>query len=251
MTRYILVLPFALLSVAVFADTCPKCFEEIRPTDNYCPGCRHDLVEWRRSLQAPKPEPVEPRPIDPEPVVREPQRTDDGSVTPFELSLIGPVGIPGGFFDSVTGLQLSLIYGDSEIMKGIQVGLIQCDTEMYGLQVGFWNWVSREGEGLQLGCFNWLGTDGSKMRGLQIGLLDGAERMSGFQCGYLNGAEQELNGVQVGLINNPPDGIRCDVCGLQIGLLNSARNMTGVQVGLINIIVESPIPFFPFVNMHF
>ena len=248
MPRNVFFMSMAILSASAFAESCPKCRDEVQSTDSYCPGCGHDLVAWRQSLIAPKQAPVASNPV-----ARQISQTDGGSVTPFELSLIGPVGIPGGFFDSVTGLQISMIYGDSEIMKGVQMGLIQCDTEMYGLQLGFWNQVTRVGEVLQVGCVNFFAGSHNDVRGkgAQIGVINYAERMSGFLIGYINDVEQEFHGIQIGAGNNPPESMHCDVHGLQIGILNTARNMTGVQIGLVNIIVESPVPFFPFVNMHF
>lgn len=183
MTRCLRVLPFAMLCVTMFADTCPQCSEKIQSTDVYCPRCGHNLADWRfQSLQNTHPRPFDSEPVDLKPVGQQNRQTDGGIVTPFELSLIGPVGVPGGLCDSVTGLQLSLIYGDSEIMKGIQVGLFQYDAEMYGLQLGFWNQTAM-GRGIQVGAFNKM----ANLCGAQFGLVNIAESTSfGFQFGLLN-----------------------------------------------------------------
>jgi len=178
--RCISAILFALLGVTIFADVCPQCSGKILSTDTYCPKCGHALADWR--LQTSKPKPIELAPTDSEPVGLPIRQTETGSVTPFELSLIGPVGIPGGFFDSVTGLQLSLIYGDSNIMRGIQLGL--------GNQATI-------GECVQIGGVNVSGS----LRGIEIGIFNFSDKLHGVQCGIVNWAATASAGSQFGLLN--------------------------------------------------
>ena len=117
---------------------------------------------------------------------------------------------------SITGLQVAVVAGVSDIVRGVQLG---------GLAVG-----------------------AGDMRGVQLALFGpAAETARGFQAGILGSAAEELRGVQLG-------GHHCHVeghaRGLQIALWNYCEELTGVQIGLINVSRKHRWPVIPLVNIR-
>lgn len=82
--------------------------------------------------------------------------------------------------------------------------------------------------------------------GLEIGLLGaGSDEVNGFQWGVLGAVSEKIRGLALGLVT-----VSTTVNGVQIGVVNIARERS-FQIGLINIISDSPLTCFPFVNVKF
>lgn len=113
-------------------------------------------------------------------------------------------------------------------MRGLQVGLANKSSDLYGVQCGLiWN-------------------DVNNISGLQFGALNTAEVVTGIQIGLLNSHPRIMTGVQWGIIN------RADhVTGVQLGIFNRAETMTGIQLGLLNVITENTVLLLPVINAHF
>lgn len=87
------------------------------------------------------------------------------------------------------------------------------------------------------------------------GLLSGAgfalfsseeKRVKGWQSAIFYTKAEDLEGFQSALFWNKAESCK----GLQFGLVNIARK-GAVQVGLLNFIEDSPLAFFPFVNIFY
>ena len=130
----------------------------------------------------------------------------------------------------VTGLRLTLPYGECESVTGFDIGF-------YGR--------CRYFEGFQLNLFRNEALD--VMSGAQVGIYNSAGRadLKGFQIGLFNEA-RSMRGIQVGLIN-----LADSICGFQVGLINRAETMYGFQVGGVNVIRESEMAFCPILNVGF
>jgi hypothetical protein len=99
--------------------------------------------------------------------------------------------IPGNFAeDEVKGVQLSLTGNLTDLLYGVQVGLINGGGDIYGFQAGALNFAfgskTKEQAGLlqgfQAGGFNYA----KEVKGVQIGLLNICKRLQGVQIGVLN-----------------------------------------------------------------
>ena len=129
-----------------------------------------------------------------------------------------------------SGVQLAAGCNFSDRYRGVQVALVNLDgDDVHGAQIGFVNVGAKEFSGLQLGAFN--GSPEGSYRGWQAGLLNTADTLSG---------------VQVGLVN-----LADSAEGWQVGLYNDARTLRGVQIGLLNRVVESDLPFLPFLRLSY
>lgn len=87
----------------------------------------------------------------------------------------------------------------------------------------------------------------SYVAGLEFGIV-GA--MTSHVCGVqtsliFTSASNKVEGLQMSLVNSAEN-----VEGLQLGLVNTARGRS-FQIGLINIIRNSPLVCFPFINARF
>jgi len=192
--------------------------------------------------------------------------------TPIMVSLITPAQFPSRHYD-VTGLRISVLYGECRDFMGLDIGLAnQSAEDFYGLGIGGVNIARKQLCGGQFGLFNW---DGGRARewslrsiGAQMGGLNCADTLCGFQSGLLNMASSDIVGMQMGLINvaNDLDGVQFGLClilgfnvaggsvrGSQIGLINYAGRMErGLQIGLINISSRHGwLPVIPIVNGRF
>jgi hypothetical protein len=149
--------------------------------------------------------------------------------TPFMLSLVSPLEAPTRDFD-VTGLRLSIIYGECQNFAGLDIGLISrtrgvatgvqisaiatiVDGDAIGFQPGLVNIVKGECDGFQIGAANYVNNG------------------QAFQIGVYNGAQH--------------------IEGCQIGLINTARTMSGIEIGLVNVIQDKDAPFLPIINGYF
>jgi hypothetical protein len=146
-----------------------------------------------------------------------------------EASAAGKTGFMAGVYDEmqnptpdyeVDGLALGLLWSECAGLSGAQ-GSIGA------------NFDTGSGVGLQYSIFggNFCKKD-----------------FTGVQWGHLgiDVCEGSFTGVQLSLVN-----LSHDFTGLQLGFFNMTDSMYGVQIGLVNVIKESPLWVFPFVNAYF
>jgi hypothetical protein len=81
-------------------------------------------------------------------------------------------------------------------MRGIQLGLVGKAETLTGIQVGLIWSDATDAAGLQVGAINSVTT----MTGLQLGFFNTADAMTGVQLGFYNHADT-MTGIQIGLIN--------------------------------------------------
>jgi len=192
--------------------------------------------------------------------------------TPVMVSLCTPVQAPEASYD-VTGLRLSLIYGDCHDFTGLDIGIVNSISgEFTGLAVGGANVTEGTVHGAQVGLLNWNGNGAAEWEnrsiGGQLGVVNYAKYFCGLQDGFVNISGRRISGLQCGLLNSAEDmcGVQCgywvvfgvnvasgSVRGCQIGLLNYADTMEyGIQIGIVNIISNNGwMPVLPIVNGHF
>ncbi len=191
-----------------------------------------------------------PAAVDGNVVTREiggPAPLPDAGVTPFALGIVPSVSLPPEDW-SIVGLRINLFAGRQRNLWGIDAGGLGniLEGSLTGIQgAGLWNSVGEASAAVQsAGIANLCERD---FTGVQVaGIYNWTgEEFTGLQAGLLNRAGG-LTGVQAGLYNAADHGV-----GLQIGLVNTARALAGVQIGLANINTESPLGFFPVVNMAF
>ena len=130
---------------------------------------------------------------------------------------------------NIRGLKVNLPFGSNDEIRGLDIGFASTSKATSGLQ---WNLILNRVHG--------------DLTGVQLGLINQTENTYGVSFGLLNIASNRLKGVQCGLLNSA-----MAVHGVQLGLLNYTEFMSGVQIGLVNIILDSKIPVFPFVNLCF
>lgn len=86
----------------------------------------------------------------------------------------------------------------------------------------------------------------TRVIGAEIGILGAAtDEVGGFQWGVLAAVSKKISGVALGIFTKS-----VTVNGVQIGVVNVAKDRS-FQVGLINVITDSPLTCFPFVNVKF
>lgn len=192
--------------------------------------------------------------------------------TPIMVSLVTPVQAPSSDYD-VTGLRLSLIYGDCEEFTGLDIGIIDhTGLDFTGLVIGGVNIADGRLYGGQLGLLNWNGHHDRKWErrsiGAQLGIFNYADTFCGLQDGFVNVAGSSFTGLQSSFLNITRDltGLQCGynfllgvnvasggIYGCQIGLVNYAERVdSGLQIGLVNIISEDGwLPVLPIVNGNF
>ena len=193
-------------------------------------------------------------------------------MTPVMVSLVTPVQVPSRNYD-VTGVRLSLIYGECREFTGLDIGIIDCTRRDFtGIAIGGANIAGGRLYGGQLGLVNWNSggaTDWARRStGVQFGLLNYADTFTGLQDGIANVANGRFMGLQSGFLNCAHNvyGLQCgfyfllgvnvssgSLRGCQIGLVNFANRVEGgLQIGIINIIEQNGwAPVLPIVNGHF
>ena len=130
---------------------------------------------------------------------------------------------------NVAGLKLNLPYGGNKNITGIDLGFAS---------------TSENTSALQLNLI--LNQASEQFSGVQAAIVNHAERSEWLSLGIVNITGDRARGIQFGALNST-----MEMRGLQVGLINYAELMTGVQIGLANIIKESPVFFFPFINFCF
>ena len=135
---------------------------------------------------------------------------------PVQLSLFTPVQIfPED--NPIRGLRLSLIYGRSASVTGVDLGLINHNSS--GLS-----------KGVQWALVGYVEADFVGWQNCAVNITKGS--FEGFQCGFVNYANHAN--------------------GFQLGIVNHAVTLKGLQIGLVNIIKQGgKFPFFPIVNWSF
>ena len=174
----------------------------------------------------------------------------------FKLSLWDKICVPNGDYTggfelgfgtqtkAVDGLQLGIIYTQTDKLQGVQIGLINSTKEETGVQFGLVN-VTENGIGIQDGLVNVA----DNFKGEQYGCINWtSEDLIGLQFGLLDVIKGSGKGAQIGIINYSKD-----FKGLQLGVVNWTETMNGVQVGLINVIENKPnfLPVFIIFNFGF
>ena len=193
-------------------------------------------------------------------------------MTPVMVSLVTPVQAPSRSYD-VTGLRLSLIYGECQDFPGLDIGVLDNTRKDFtGLAVGGINCVGDRLYGAQVGLVNWNGNGDTAWErrsiGAQVGILNYSDTFCGLQDGYVNISGNSFTGLQTSLVNCAHDmyGLQCgfyfifgvnvasgSLHGCQIGLVNYADTVeSGCQIGIINIISHNGLlPVFPIINGSF
>ena len=136
--------------------------------------------------------------------------------TPVMVSLVTPVQAPSRQYD-VTGLRLSLIYGECQDFTGLDIGVIDNTRKDFtGLAIGGINCVGDRLYGAQAGLVNWNdnGETAWERRsvGAQVGILNYADTFCGLQDGFVNISGASFMGLQSSLVN-----VAHDMYGLQCG----------------------------------
>lgn len=178
------------------------------------------------------------------------------AMSPLSVGIVPPVQFPPSDF-SVTGLRLSLIYGDHRDLYGIDFGVIGNITRQTftGLAVsGAFNITHGTTTilGLQLAGLANINTEKTGVYGLQVaGLMNqntASSSVTGLQLALLANLADHTNiyGLQVGLYNRAQS-----VYGLQIGLVNVANSLHGVQIGLVNFHTTGLFSVSPIINVGF
>jgi len=192
--------------------------------------------------------------------------------TPVMVSLVTPVQVPSCDYD-VTGLRLSLIYGECREFTGLDIGIVDYTAKDFtGIAIGGVNIAGGQLYGGQIGLVNWNSNGATewarRSSGAQIGLLNYGNTFTGLQEGVANIANGTFMGLQSGFLNcaHNVSGLQCgywfllgvnmasgNLRGGQIGLVNYANKVeAGLQIGLINIIERNGwAPVLPIVNGHF
>ena len=116
MGKIIRVMFFAILSAAVFADTCPLCSVEVLSSDTYCPSCGHHLATLRQPVRTPNPSSVTVKPF----VEVQPSSQDVeqlfGHIIPFNVnnlvlfSVEHKISVRAQLVDLFLNAQINVIY---------------------------------------------------------------------------------------------------------------------------------------------
>ncbi len=175
----------------------------------------------------------------------------------FKLSLWDKICVPNGDYTggvelaigtktrAVDGVQLGIIYSQTDKLQGVQWGLVKDTEDGTGVQLGLVN-LAQDFKGVQWGLVNWTRGD---LTGVQFGFVNVIRgTATGAQLGFVNYAE-DITGLQWGFVNYADTAK-----GLQLGFVNWANNMNGgVQVGLVNVIKNAPhfLPAFIIFNFGF
>ena len=184
-----------------------------------------------------------------------------GKIYPLGLGLYGDMQL-WTEYDSVYGINLSLIDSPRKEVRGLNVSLGVASCEMfYGVSIGLLTSGGRDGYGItcgmlgsgaegylvggSIGLVNFYGGGGLESFGAQVGAVNIVMfgSFSGCQLGLLYSYTGWMTGMQTGLLTGA-DGL-CGVAiggvtgtgisyGLQIGAVNVAGELHGLQVGFVN-----------------
>lgn len=175
--------------------------------------------------------------------------------TPLSISAIPPVQFPPQDF-SITGARVSLLWGKTRDMYGLDLGVLGNITEQTftGLAISGLANVTHGTTtilGLQLAGLANVNTNKTSVYGLQLALgvnsMTAESSVTGFQVALVNLAPHtKIYGVQLGVYNQA-----LAVYGFQIGLVNVTDSLHGIQIGLINFNHTGLFTVSPFLNVGF
>ncbi len=177
------------------------------------------------------------------------------AVTPLSVALAPPIQFPPSDF-SITGLRLSLGYGQHRDVYGIDFGLLGnvTDQDFVGIGVaGGFNAThgNTKALGMQFAGLMNLNQGKTSVYGVQLAMISnynkGESHIYGLQFALANLSQHtKIYGVQAGLYNDAQD-----VYGFQIGLVNRAKSLHGIQIGLVNFNHTGPFVVSPLINVGF
>ncbi len=163
---------------------------------------------------------------------RESEFASSGSWTPFAISLLPPVQVPGADWD-VTGLRVGILAARHHNVLFLSAsGLVDLATgDVNGIEVaGLCNHIGRSSGAFQVaGVYNAVNAEAA---GMSVAAFNRAETMEGLQVGLFNRA-RALSGVQIGVVNLVEDGSEC------------------IQLGLVNVMRDGIYPVMPVMNIGF
>ena len=109
----------------------------------------------------------------------------------------------GSKTDSVTGLQLDLIWAETNYqLKGVSSAwLVNMANQVKGFQTAAFV-KATDVVGVQLGAVNMT----QSINGAQIAFYNQAEQLHGLQLGFINYAREINQGLQIGLLNIAENG---------------------------------------------
>ena len=179
---------------------------------------------------------------------RESEFASSGSWTPFAISLLPPVQVPGADWD-VTGLRVGILAArHHNVLFLSAIGLVDLATgDVNGIEVaGLCNHIGRSSGAFQVaGVLNSVDGDfvgvqvagvynavNAEAAGMSVAAFNRAETMEGLQVGLFNRA-RALSGVQIGVVNLVEDGSEC------------------IQLGLVNVMRDGIYPVMPVMNIGF
>ena len=139
--------------------------------------------------------------------------------TALAVGIGTPVALPWGRNWDVLGLEFNLVYGECQLLRGVQVGGIAnvANREMRGVQAAF--------------LFDYTPVDAW---GWQFSLGGNvAKRVFGLQSAFGINFAEELHGAQIGIVNY------------------TKACPGGFQIGLANFIMDNQIPLIPIFNCYF
>ncbi len=195
----VLIVMLSFSCLVAFGSSCQRCGQSMLEGDKFCQNCGKKYensipISYENSVTIRK------------------DKKNDKLMTPLQLTLAGAVGLPGGFFDVVYGLEITALWSDTNLVRGGQIGTLNVVGDLYGFQIGGGSWAR-------------------KACGVQIGSINRVDYLTGVQIGGFN-SNRELSGLQIGVVNHV-----------------SACNR-GFQIGLVNIIMDNQIPILPIVNWY-
>jgi hypothetical protein len=127
----------------------------------------------------------------------------------------------------IVGLRLNLGSGESDHVRGLDLGAFAGSTDFLGMQINAANYVQE------------------KALGMQVGVVNRAGDFSGLALGAVNYTDGLVRGMTVAAVN-----VSSDVMGMQIGVFNYCHRMAGMQLGLFNVITDKPMSIMPFMNIY-
>ena len=148
---------------------------------------------------------------------------------PVEVTIVYPFQLCPAKHVVVPGLNVNLIYGQTEAVYGIEVGAINSDETMFGFEQGLSNDVTGNMAGIQIGAFDNVVNRG--VYGIQV-------------SPFYNKVDEVFRGIEVGLVNQVGDEVpRWDkvenkvhnaFAGIEAGLINQvAGDVAGLQAGIV------------------
>lgn len=244
------------LSLSAVEYQCRMCRISILATDEFCPKCGKDAEKCRVYTpvadKAQQPLPQNHGYLRTTPTAQNiyaiPERRTHW--TPIKVGFGGVASLPSVSNASVGGLDLEFgAMGDT--LCGIGLGWFSEFREIYGVQcsaIGSFNRSYNVVCGLQLSGL--IGNQSGSVYGVQVGFVinNAMKEMYGIQIAAVGNSAGKMHGLQIGFYNGDKS---VDMCGIQIGVINTAKRMSGIQIGVLNFVDNSPISFFPVVNMCF